>query len=107
MTDIVISRTAYFDQIIKKSLSQSEQFVVMGAGFDTRCYGEFNKSNLVLFELDQSKTQKLKIKYLKQAKIDTSNVHFAEVDFSKENWYDKLVNAGYNEKKKRYLDGSY
>ena len=100
IADLVISRTAYFDQILEKYLADSEQFVVMGAGFDTRCYSDFIQGNVALFELDQGKTQQLKIEYLKQAKIDTDGVHFVEVDFTTEHWNDKLVKAGYDEKKK-------
>ena len=44
--NIVINRTLYFDNIINKSKDKAEQFVVMGAGLDTRCYGEFKNSNV-------------------------------------------------------------
>ncbi len=97
--DMVISRTLYFDDILKKSLAKSEQFVVMGAGFDTRCFGSLVKSDMNLFELDQKSTQQLKKDLLKQANIDTFNIQFVDVDFVSENWYDKLGKAGYDENK--------
>jgi len=99
LADMVISRTLYIDDILKKSLAKSDQFVIMGAGFDTRCYGQFAKSDINLFELDQISTQQLKKDLLMQANIDTSNVHFVDVDFTSENWYDKLGKAGYDERK--------
>ena len=100
LANIVISRTIYFDNIINESKDKVEQFVVMGAGFDTRCYGDLKNSNLKFFELDQEKTQKLKIKYLKKAGIDTSDVIYVEVNFSTEHWYEKLEKAGYDPSKK-------
>jgi len=100
LSNIVIYRTAYFDNIINKSKDKVEQFVVLGAGFDTRCYGDLTNSNLKFFELDQAKTQKFKIEHLKRAGIDTSNVNYAEVDFSTEHWYEKLEKAGYDPGKK-------
>ena len=100
LANIVISRTIYFDNIINESKDKVEQFVVMGAGFDTRCYGDLKNSNLKFFELDQEKTQKLKIKYLKKAGIDTSDVIYVGVNFSTEHWYEKLEKAGYDPNKK-------
>lgn len=96
ISNIVISRSIYFDNIINKSKDKVVQFVVMGAGFDTRCYDDRINNNLRCFELDQAKTQRLKIEYLNKAGISTSNVHYVEVDFSTEHWYQKLEKAGYD-----------
>ena len=84
--NLVISRTVYFDNIINKSKDKVEQFVIMGAGFDTRCYGDLKNSHLKLFELDQTETQEFKMEYLKKADIDISNVNYIKVDFSTEHW---------------------
>lgn len=100
VSNIVMNRTIYFDKIIDKSKDKVEQFVIMGAGFDTRCHGDLKNSNLKFFELDQAKTQKFKIEYLKKAGIDTSNINYIEVDFSTEHWYEKLEKAGYDPDKK-------
>ncbi len=100
LANLVTSRTGYFDELLDKSLDNSEQFVVMGAGFDTRCYGLLAKNEIMLFELDKKHTQELKKGFLHQTNIDTSNVHFVEVDFATESWYEKLSNAGYDKNKK-------
>lgn len=100
LTNAVQARTFYIDRLINKSKSEVEQFVVMGAGFDTRCYGDLKQNNLKFFELDQEKTQKLKMKCLKKAGIDVSHVTFVEVDFSTEKWYEELEKAGYDPSKK-------
>lgn len=99
LANLVTSRTVFFDNSIEKSLKKSEQFVVMGAGFDTRCYGHFGKGDVVVYELDKKQTQELKKDFLHQANIDKSNVHFVNVDLSTENWYEKLCAAGYDKNK--------
>jgi len=100
LANIVTSRTVFFDNILKKSFENSEQFVVMGAGFDTRCYCNLIWDNVKLYELDKKQTQEVKQTYLQKANIDTSNVHFVDVDFSTDSWYEKLTAAGYDKNKK-------
>ncbi len=100
LANLVTSRTVFFDNLLKKSLKNSEQFVVMGAGFDTRCYGDLIKKDIKLYELDKKHTQELKQNYLQKANIDCANVHFVDVDFSTENWYEKLISHGYDRTKK-------
>jgi methyltransferase (TIGR00027 family) len=100
IVNVAITRTIHFDNLIDNSKDNVEQFVVMGAGFDTRCYGNLAQCNLKFFELDQPETQKLKVAYLKKAGIDVSRVVFVPVDFSRDNWYQKLKDAGYSPDKK-------
>lgn len=100
IAQIVFNRTIYFDNIIKQAKDEVEQFVVMGAGFDTRCYGDLKHRALHFFELDQAKTQQFKRKLLEKAAIDASHVRFVEVDFSTEHWYKKLEESGYDPTKK-------
>jgi len=94
--NVAVARTILFDRLIDKSKDKAGQFVVMGAGYDTRCYGGLRNSDMKFFELDQAKTQGLKIKSLKKAGIDASHVVFVDVDFSSEKWYEKLEKAGYD-----------
>ncbi len=99
LANLVTSRTVFFDKILKRSFKKSEQFVVMGAGFDTRCYGNLVKDTLKLYEMDKKQTQELKKNNLQKANIDASNVHFVDVDFSTESWSEKLIAAGYDKNK--------
>lgn len=94
--NIPVTRTVHFDNFIKKSIDKAEQFVVMGAGYDTRSYGGLKSKKLKFFELDLPQTQKLKKDCLKKAGIDTGHVVFVDVDFSTENWYEKLKDSGYD-----------
>ncbi|MAT99078.1 MAG: hypothetical protein CL608_18180 [Anaerolineaceae bacterium] len=98
--NLIMNRTGYFDSIIDKVKDDAEQFVVMGAGFDTRAYNELKKSGLKMFELDQATTQKLKRTYLEKAGIDTTHVTFVETNFSQEDWFNSLVAAGYDATKR-------
>jgi hypothetical protein len=94
--DVPVTRTIQMDKLINRSEAEAWQFVVMGAGYDTRCYGLLKHRNLKCFEIDKPATQQLKMACLKKAGLDAANVHFAEVDFSAEKWYDKLASVGYD-----------
>lgn len=100
VNSIAASRSVYFDRIIEQNKNNVEQFVIMGAGYDTRSYCDLKRSNLKFFELEQPNTQKVKIESLKKANIDYSHVTFVEVDFSREKWYEKLEKSGYDPTKK-------
>lgn len=98
--DFVISRTLYFDRIVRRVVGEVDQFVVLGAGYDTRAYGETRREGLVCFELDQDSTQRLKVASLAAAGIDAAHVTFVQVDFSHEDAFEQLREAGYDPTKK-------
>jgi methyltransferase (TIGR00027 family) len=100
IVDLVVARTLYFDRIIERVASDVEQFVLLGAGFDTRSYGKLKEKGLTFFELDQAATQTLKIESLLTAGIDISHVTFVEVNFSKDSAFQKLGESGYDPSKK-------
>ena len=100
MMDIVVARTLYVDRILARVLPGMEQFVLLGAGYDSRAYGELKREGLAFLELDQAGTQRLKIDTLEKAGIDTSHVSFVTVDFSREDAFDELVASGYDPTKK-------
>ena len=100
IADIVVARTLYFDRIIERVVADMEQFVVLGAGYDTRPYGTLKKDGLAFFELDQPATQELKIAGLHAAGIDTSHVSFVRVDFSQESIFEQLRASGYDPSKR-------
>jgi methyltransferase (TIGR00027 family) len=100
IADIVVARTLYFDRIIEDVVDDVEQFVLLGAGYDTRAYGRLKRPGLTFFELDQPTTQRLKIESLHAAGVDTSHVAFVDVDFSQERFFDKARASGYDPSKK-------
>ena len=42
----VVARTLYFDRIIQRVAGDVEQFVVLGADYDTRAYGDLKKQGI-------------------------------------------------------------
>lgn len=100
VSNLIMNRTIYFDSIIEKASHEARQFVILGAGFDTRAYGNLKNSEMKIFECDQVATQQLKRKYLQKAGLDTSHVTFVEVDFAQDNWFSALESAGYDSTKR-------
>jgi len=97
---LVTNRTGYFDSIIDNAKDHTEQFVVLGAGLDTRAYNDLKHSGLEIYELDQAADQKHKRRYLQKAGIDASHVHFVGVDFVEDDWFASLMSTGYDPNKR-------
>jgi len=105
LSDFMIARTLYIDRIIRRALGDRapgdmDQFVLLGAGYDTRAYGEFKRDGTAVFELDQAHNQELKVTGLGNAGIDAAHVTFVPVDFSRDDIFEKLQAAGYDPAKK-------
>lgn len=100
VANLVPSRTIVFDEFIEANLAEAAQFVVLGAGLDTRAYGKLRQNDVVIYELDQSMDQSHKRKHLAAAKIDSSHVRFVEVDFAEPNWINSLLATDYDPSKK-------
>ncbi len=100
MGDIMIARTLYFDEIIERHAVDAEQFVLLGAGFDTRAYGDLKDQGIRFIELDQKKMQALKRASLQNAGIDTDHVTYVEVDFEHDDMFERLAECGYDETKR-------
>ena len=98
--DLVTARTRYFDAIIERRMPEVEQFVVMGAGYDTRCYSSLRAGPQRFFEADAEVTQQVKTAALTDAGLETSGVTFVTVDFEKEDTFERLEAAGYDASKK-------
>ena len=94
-----VIRTRLIDHLVRKSLQSGiEQFVLLGAGFDSRPYRLVEAAGVRTFELDHPATQRAKRDRLKtQLKIAPTNVRFVETDFEKDNLESKLKNAGYDQ----------
>lgn len=99
LTEMMIARTAYFDQLFRQALAnQTPQIVLLGAGYDTRAYrfADQNTGTKVI-ELDIAPTQNWKIKSLQKAKIDIpENVTLAPINFNTDPLADALHKAGYD-----------
>ena len=82
--ELVVVRTLYFDRFIERVIGEVEQFVVMGAGYDTRAYGGFRREGVTFFELDQASVQQHKRRALTEVGIPSEHVRYVSVDFSTE-----------------------
>lgn len=100
LANFVIARTVYFDRVITRVIPHVEQFVVMGAGYDARAYGNFQHNDVRFFELDQANVQQQKRAALESAGIPSKHVCFVSIDFARERIIDKLIESGYDPDKK-------
>ena len=102
LRDLVVSRTLYIDHVIDRVIDDVEQFVLMGAGYDTRAYGGLSTKNVVIFEMDQVAEQDHKMKGLSAAGIGFEHVNFVPVDFSNDDAFAKLTSTGFDRTKKKH-----
>jgi len=100
LRDMITARTLYIDRILNRAASDMEQFVLIGAGYDSRAYLCSEKHGMKCFELDRPGTLRLKTDALNKAGIESSHVRFIPVDFERENAFDKLAEAGWDPSRK-------
>ena len=89
------ARTTFYDAALERHLAGIDQLVILGAGLDTRAYRLPPEAQVRCFEVDTPKTQAFKREMLKKAGVDTTRVTFVPADFLKEDWFEKLVDAGF------------
>jgi len=90
------ARVTFFDAAVDRSLAEIDQFVILGAGFDTGPYRLPKGTRVKSFEIDAPKTQAVKREMLAKAGIDSSAVTFVAADFEKEDWLARLVASGFD-----------
>ncbi len=90
------ARQTFLDAVVEHHLPQLAQFVILGAGFDTRAYRLSPDANVRSFEVDAPKTQAVKRELLQKAGVDTSRVAFVAADFEQEDWLARLVEGGFD-----------
>lgn len=96
IANMVFSRSRRFDQLIERYAGQAEQFIVLGAGLDTRAYGPLAETPLSLFELDKATTQNAKRQAVARAKLPSDRVNYIKVDFADRNWIETLLASAYD-----------
>jgi methyltransferase (TIGR00027 family) len=93
-------RTEFFDNAVTEAFTRAEnparQFVVLGAGYDTRCYDLPEGIEIKCFEVDMAPTLDAKQKGLEAAGVHHGHVTFVETDFNQETWMDALTTAGFD-----------
>ena len=92
-------RQTFYDVVVEQYLPDITQFVILGAGFDTRALrlkGTPKYAPVRSFEIDTPPTLGFKRERLARAGIDSTGVAFVPADFEKEDWLTRLINAGFN-----------
>ncbi|MCE5336846.1 MAG: class I SAM-dependent methyltransferase [Desulfobacteraceae bacterium] len=89
-------RTTLYDEALERHLGSIGQLVVLGAGLDTRAFRLPPEAGIRCFEVDMPKTQAFKREMLVKAGLDSSRIVFVPADFMKENWFERLVGAGFD-----------
>jgi methyltransferase (TIGR00027 family) len=89
-------RSTFVDAAIQNYLPGVEQFVALGAGYDTRTVQLQHNHRIRCFEVDLPKTQQLKLKLMHQCRVDTSGITFVTANLLTDDWRDNLVRAGFD-----------
>ena len=89
------ARVTFFDSVVDRYLGGISQFVILGAGFDSRAYRLPEGTPVRSFEVDTPRTQAAKREMLKKAGIDTAGIGFVAADLEREDWLSRLVDAGF------------
>jgi methyltransferase (TIGR00027 family) len=99
---LVIIRTRYIDEYLMSCLKDGlDQLVIMGAGYDSRPYRFEGLKNKMVFEVDYPATQEIKIQKVKQLFGSLpGHVVYVPIDFQKETLENKLIENGYDRKRK-------
>ena len=96
----LISRTRYIDDLVKKnSASGVEQYIILGAGYDSRAHRLELPSSLRIFEVDQPEVQARKRSKLPEELFNSENMTYVAVDFTHQSLTGQLMNAGFDQNK--------
>src|SRR3954468_19278170 len=79
-------RATFVDAAIERYLPGVEQFVELGAGYDTRTLQLQQNRRIRCFEVDLPNIQQMKRELLHQCGVDTSCVKFVSANFLTDNW---------------------
>ena len=96
----LIARTKFIDELIEKSaVNGIEQYVILGAGYDSRAHRLELPSSLKIFEVDQPEVSDNKLAKLPKELPNSDNVTYVNIDFSYQSLTEQLIGAGFDQKK--------
>jgi methyltransferase (TIGR00027 family) len=96
-------RATFVDAAIERYLPGVEQFVELGAGYDTRTVQLQHDRRIRCFEVDLPKIQQMKSELLHQCGVDASGVKFVPANFLTDNWLDSLAKTGLDPRKPTFF----
>ena len=93
----LIARTRFVDDLIRTSAADGvEQYVILGAGYDSRAHRLDLPSSLKIFEVDQDEIQERKRLKLPKGLPNSEQVIYVTVDFSHQSLSQQLLAAGFD-----------
>ena len=96
----LISRTRFVDELVEKcSRDGIEQYVILGAGYDSRAHRLDLSPSIKIFEVDQKDVQDRKLSKLPIEVPNFENVTYVSVDFSNQSLAEQILNAGFDQSK--------
>ena len=96
----LIARTKFIDELIqKRAVNGTEQYVILGAGYDSRAHRLELPSSLKIFEVDQPEVSDNKLAKLPKELPNSDNVTYVNIDFSYQSLTEQLIGAGFDQKK--------
>jgi methyltransferase (TIGR00027 family) len=96
----LISRTRFIDDLIEKSAKEGiEQYVILGAGYDSRANRLNLTPSLKIFEVDQPEVSDIKLSKLPKDLPNLENTTYVNVDFSYQSLSEQLLTAGFDKTK--------
>ena len=100
MHDHLICRTRFIDDLIEESTSAGiEQYVILGAGYDSRAYRLKLPPKLKIFEVDQPEVQGIKRLKLPKSISNRKNIIYVSIDFNNQSLKEQLLDAGFDKSK--------
>jgi len=90
------ARQTFYDRVVQQYLAERSQFVILGAGYDTRGWNLPKDRSVRSYEVDTPATRAGKRETLTKAGMDMDRVVLVAADFEYEDWLAKLVEAGFN-----------
>jgi methyltransferase (TIGR00027 family) len=90
------ARQTFYDRVVQQYIPEMAQFVILGAGYDTRALNLPKDTPVRSFEIDTPATIAGKRATLAKAGLDTTGVTLVGADFEQEDWLTNLMEAGFN-----------
>lgn len=96
----LISRTRFIDDYVEKVSAEGvEQYVILGAGYDSRAHRLQLSSTMKIYEVDQQEVQDRKRAKLPKDAPNQKNVTYVSVDFNQQTLTEELLQAGFDPNK--------
>lgn len=96
----LIARTRLVDDFVERSAVDGvEQYVILGAGYDSRAHRLRLPSSLRVFEVDQQEVQARKRAKLRNEFPNLKAVTYVAIDFTHQSIADQLIKSGFDQSK--------